>query len=239
MQLAILGNQQLTMGTREIAEMLGKNHSDIKRSAYRLAESGVIGGCQPLAESPYTHEQNEQTYVEYRLNKRDSLVLVAQNCPEFTAAIVDRWQELEAKQAPAVPRTYAEALLEAGRLALEVERQAGQLALAAPKVEFVDKYVASTGNLCFRQVAKLLKIKENDLRDFMIQRKILYRLAGKLTPYADHIDAGRFEVKAGVAEHGHAYSQAKITTKGVEWLAGELAKHNARMAVAANDNQGW
>ncbi|MGL4754510.1 MAG: phage antirepressor KilAC domain-containing protein [Aeromonadaceae bacterium] len=105
-------------------------------------------------------------------------------------------------------------------------------------MEFVDKYVTSTGNLGFRQVAKLLKIKEGDLRDFMIQRKILYRLAGKLTPYADHIDAGRFEVKAGVAEHGHAYSQAKITPKGVEWLAGELAKHNARMAVAANDNGG-
>lgn len=240
MKLAILGNQQLTMGTREIAEMLGKNHSDIKRSADRLAESGVIGGCQPLAESPYTHEQNGQTYVEYRLSKRDSLILVAQNCPEFTATIVDRWQELEAKQAPALPN-FADPVAAARAWADAVEQKQAaeqQLALAAPKVEFVDKYVTSTGNLGFRQVAKLLKIKENDLRDFMIQRKIMYRLAGKLTPYADHIDAGRFEVKAGVAEHGHAYSQAKITPKGFEWLAGELAKHSARMAVAANDNGG-
>lgn len=243
MQLAILGNQQLTMGTREIAEMLGKNHSDIKRSAYRLAESGVIGGCQPLAESPYTHEQNGQTYSEYRLNKRDSLVLVAQNCPEFTAAIVDRWQELEAKQAPTLPN-FADPVAAARAWADAVEQKQvaeRQLALAAPKVEFVNKYVAATGNLSFRQVAKLLKVKEPELRDFLLGRRIMYRLAGVLTPYAEHIEAGRFEVKAGVADHGdssHAYSQVKMTPKGVEWLAGELAKHNARMAVAANDNGG-
>lgn len=238
--LQIIKSDQITMGTREIADMLGKRHADIMRSAERLWESGVIGGSTPLAHTPYTHEQNHQEYTEYRLAKRDCLILVAQNCPEFTAAIVDRWQELEAKQAPQLPRTYAEALLEAGRLALEVEQQAQQLALAAPKVEFVDKYVAATGNLGFRQVAKLLKVKEPELRDFLIDNRIMYRLAGVLTPYAEHINAGRFQLKAGVAEHGdssHAYSQAKITPKGVEWLAGELAKHQATQAVATKDNE--
>lgn len=235
--LKIIESQEITMGTREIAEMLGKQHSNIKISAERLAAAGVIG---TLAPQEFTHLNN--TYIEYRLNKRDSLILVAQNSPEFTARIVDRWQELEAKQAPAIPKTYAEALLEAGRLAMEVERQAEQLSLAAPKVEFVDKYVTATGGLGFRQVAKLLKVKEPELRGFLLGRRIMYRLAGVLTPYAEHIEAGRFEVKTGVAEHGdssRAYSQAKITPKGVEWLAGELAKHQARQAVAAaNDNQG-
>lgn len=240
--LKIIESQEITMGTREIAAMLGKRHDNIKVSAERLAAAGVIGGGAALQETPYIDPQNRQTYYEYRLNKRDSLILVAQNCPEFTAAIVDRWQELEARQAPAIPKTYAEALLEAGRLAMEVERQAEQLSLAAPKVEFVDKYVTATGGIGFRQVAKLLKVKEPELRGFLLGRRIMYRLAGVLTPYAEHIEAGRFEVKTGVAEHGdssRAYSQAKITPKGVEWLAGELAKHQARQAVAAaNDNQG-
>lgn len=213
---------QLTMGTREIAEMLGKKHSNIKISAERLAESGVIG---TLAPQEFTHNNN--TYTEYRLGKRDCLILVAQNCPEFTAAIVDRWQELEGQQTPAIPQTYAAALLEAGRLALELEQSQQQLALAAPKVEFVDRYVTATGNLGFRQVAKLLKAKEQDLRAFLIENRIMYRLAGSLTPYQNHIDAGRFNVKTGVADHGdssHAFTQAKFTPKGVEWLAGELAK---------------
>lgn len=140
-------------------------------------------------------------------------------------------EKLKALGRQQVPQTYAAALLEAGRLAMELEQSQAQLAIAAPKAEFVDRYVESTGNLGFRQVAKLLKVKETDLREFLIGNKVMYRLAGVMTPYADHIDAGRFVVKAGMAEHGdssHAYSQAKFTPKGVEWLAGELAKHEAK-----------
>ena len=51
---------------------------------------------------------------------------------------------------------------------MELEQSQAQLAIAAPKAEFVDRYVESTGNLGFRQVAKLLKVKETDLREFLI-----------------------------------------------------------------------
>ena len=230
MNQLIAMSSEMTMGTKEISDLLGKNHSDIKRSADRLKESGVIGGSQPLAESKFSNEQGRE-FMEYRLNKRDSLVLVAQNCPELTAAIVDRWQELESASKPQIPQTYAAALLEAGRLAMEFEQSQVQLAIAAPKAEFVDKYVQSTGNLGFRQVAKLLNVKETELREFLISNRVMYRLGGALTPYAEHIDAGRFEVKAGMADHGdttHAYQKAKFTPKGVEWLAGELAKSEAK-----------
>lgn len=118
----------------------------------------------------------------------------------------------------------------------ELENAQQQLALAAPKVEFVDRYVTATGNLGFRHVAKLLKAKEPDLRAFLIENRIMYRLAGSLTPYQNHIDAGRFDVKTGVADHGdssHAFTQAKFTPKGVEWLAGELAKAQIANAIKA------
>lgn len=89
-------NQPLTMSTREIASLLNKNHSDIKRSANRLSDAGIL--TKPLAESEFEHRGN--TYTEYLLEKRDCLILVAQNSPEFTAAIVDRWQELESQSKP-------------------------------------------------------------------------------------------------------------------------------------------
>ena len=57
---------------------------------------------------------------------------------------------------------------------------------------------------------------------------------GEWAPYAQHIEAGRFEVKTGVAEHedgSHAFSQAKFTAKGVEWIAGEWAKAQVRGAA--------
>ena len=219
MNQLIAMNAEITMGTREIAEMLGKRHDNIKASAARLIESGVI--LTPVVQG-FEHRGN--TYTEYRLNKRDSLVLVAQNCPEFTAAIVDRWQELEEQAKPQVPQTYAAALLEAGRLAMELEQSQQQLAIAAPKAEFVDRYMSAPETFGFRQVAKKLHMKENELRDFLMDNRVMYYLSGRLTAYANHVDAGRFEQVSGVAGNDHAYTQSKFTTKGVEWLAGEIAK---------------
>jgi len=99
-----------------------------------------------------------------------------------------------------------------------------QLEAAKPALEFVDKYVDSTGLKGFRQVAKLLNIKEPDLRAFLDDKQIMYKLSGEWVPYANHIDAGRFAVKAGTADNGHAFNSAKFTPKGIKWLAGEIAK---------------
>ena len=116
-------------------------------------------------------------------------------------------------------------MLEAGRLAQLTEQQAEQLAIAAPKVEFVDHYVtAESGSKGFRQVAKLLCANESALRKFLTEEKIMYRLGGEWMPYQNHIDAGRFEVKTGVAGE-HSFNQAKFTAKGVNWIAGLWGQH--------------
>lgn len=154
MNSIIAMTSEMTMGTKEIADLLSKNHSDIKRSAERLQESGAIGGNQPLAESTFTNEQGRE-FAEYRLAKLDSITLVAQNCPQFTAALVKRWDELERGAAqPAIPQTYAAALLEAGRLALELEQSQQQLAIAAPKADVFDKVMERETLLNATQVAQ-------------------------------------------------------------------------------------
>lgn len=154
MNSLIAMTSEMTMGTKEIADLLGKQHHHIKASADFLVSKKAIHGGVALTETPYANKQNGQTYYEYRLNKRDSLILVAQNCPELTAAIVDRWQELEEKQAPAIPQTYAAALLEAGRLALELEQSQQQLAIAAPKADVFDKVMERETLLNATQVAQ-------------------------------------------------------------------------------------
>lgn len=225
----LIVNGAVTMSSREIADLVQSKHSDVKRSAERLVAGGVL--TAPLAQFDFEHNGN--VYQEYRFNKRDSLVVVARLSPEFTAAVVDRWQELEEGRSISVPRSLPEALRLAADLAEQKEQLTLQLAAAAPKVEFVDRYCSASGSLSFRQVAKLLKAKETEFRLFLIENDIMYRLGGALTPRHQHIDAGRFEVKTGTSTtSNHAFSQARFTAKGVRWIGGLWAEHIAKGKAA-------
>lgn len=212
----IASGAQRTMSSRELAQLSEKRHDNVMRVCRDLRSSGV---CPQIEEAPYTDQQNGQTYTECRANQRDSYVIMARLSPEFTARLVDRWQELEQAAAPAIPQTYAAALRLAAEQAEKIERQAAALALTAPKVAVVDRYMDATGTQTFRQVAKLLQAREPAFRAFLAARGIMYQLAGSWVPYAEHIDAGRFVVKTGSADNGHAYSTARFTPRGVAWVA--------------------
>lgn len=209
MNQLIAMNAEITMGTREIAEMLGKEHSNIKISAERLSASGIL--TLALQESEFTNDRG-RVYTEYRLNKRDCLILVAQNCPEFTAAIVDRWQELEAAQKPQIPQTYAAALLEAGRLALELEQTEAQLVIAAPKAAIVDRVMERTNLLNATQVAQQVGMSAVKLNRYLDSVGGVYNRGVKRGRVFQQnwITAGFGEMKQ--TEQG--YPQALFTTSG-------------------------
>ena len=226
-------NVSRTMSSREIAELVGSRHDKVKQSIERLAARVDSNGASVIALPPMGEVKNHlgQTVTEYHVSKRDSFVVVAQLCPEFTAALVDRWQELESQQTPSVPKSYAAALIEAGRLAQLVEDQSQQLAIAAPKSEFVDRYVESTGLKGFRQTAKLLGVNEARFREFLIVKRVMYRLGGEWQAYQNHVDAGRFDVRTGASDGGHVFNQAKFTPKGVNWVAGAWAQYILQVAL--------
>lgn len=216
----------VTMSSREIAELTDKRHDNVMRVCRDLKAAGVtpqIEECRVINELAGGRE-----FTEFKLNKRDSLVLVARLSPEFTGRVVDRWLELEVG-APAIPKSFSAALRLAAEQQEVIETQAAQLEAAKPAVEFVERYNDATGTKGFREVAKLLHANENQFREFLIDEKIMYRLGGVLTPYGSHIDAGRFCIRTGTAQgNGHAYNAARFTPKGITWVAGEWAKHQVQ-----------
>jgi phage regulator Rha-like protein len=82
---------RLTMSSREISKVVKSRHDSVKRTIERLAKAGAIG-LPPLVE--YIDRLGRPA-TEYVVGKRDSYVIVAQLSPQFTARLVDRWQELE------------------------------------------------------------------------------------------------------------------------------------------------
>jgi phage antirepressor YoqD-like protein len=197
----------------------------------------VLGaGCAKFI-AHHQNEQNGQSYAIYCLPKREACLVAMSYSYALQAKVFDRMCELEqavgAPRLPGVPQTFAQALRLAAEQAEVIEQQAAQLEAAKPAVEFVDRYCDATGALGFRQVAKVLKVKEHIFRDFLIEKKIMYRLGGALAPMAAHLDAGRFVVKAGhAASNNHAFNSARFTPKGVNWVAGEFAKHQVEQQLA-------
>ncbi len=203
----------LTMSSREIAEITHKEHKNVLRVIRDLIEQNLVAQIEPLK-----FEYRNQWFDYYELNKRDTFVVVARLSPEFTAAVVDRWQALENQQKPTalIPQSFSEALMLAAQLQAEKERN-------APKVAFVDHYVEVGTSKSFRETAKILKMPERALVNRLVEDKYLYRQSGVLLPYQSAHTKDLFTVKTGTAEHGHNYTQTRVTSKGIEFIASRYA----------------
>lgn len=203
-----------SMTSLDISELVNSRHDDTKRSIVRLAERGVIAR-PPVA--VVQKEANNRIYdVEVFVfageqGKLDSITVVAQLCPEFTAALVKRWYELENQNAVQLPQTFAEAL----QLAAD---QARQLELAAPKVQYFDR-VADTKNLLnASQVGKKVGMSAVKLNQYLADMGVYDRRIAGRTFAQWFIDKGYGEVKQ--TEQG--YPQSKFTNKGEQWVIEQL-----------------
>ncbi|EEY9247295.1 DNA-binding protein, partial [Escherichia coli] len=133
-------NDKASMTSVEIAELVGSQHSDVKRSIERLVAKNIIRK-PPMAVSEKINNlgfkvQYEHYLFEGEQGKRDSIIVVAQLCPEFTARLVDRWRELEEQ----VRKPMSEIEMVAA-MALEAVRQQKRLDKMEEKVSHVAETV--------------------------------------------------------------------------------------------------
>jgi phage regulator Rha-like protein len=160
--LMVANNESLTMSSREIARLVNSRHADLMRSIDRLSQKDVISSYTPMA---YTNDSNGQRYFEYLVCKRDTYIIVAQNSPEFTAALVDRWQELETK--PAL--THEQQVLMIATQLIETTKQRDEA--IATKAHINDKRTATLMNKASQDAKKIKKL-ESKVQDAGTYRSI-------------------------------------------------------------------
>lgn len=213
----------LTMSSREIAELCEKEHRHVARDIEVMFEQLEINpkGYVQI----WTHPQNGQSYREFMLPKDLTLTLVAGYSVKLRKRIIDRWLELENQQNPTalLPQNYLQALEQL--VASEKEKQALVLENKAmkPKADFVDLYVDIGTTKSLRETAKILNMPEKAMIAALERDKALYRQSGNLIPYSDKQSRGLFTVKTGTAEHGHNFTQTRVTSKGIQWIAQRYA----------------
>lgn len=219
-------NTELTMSSREIADLVESRHDSVKRTIERLAASRIIQ--QP----PMVEVKNHlgQTVQEYRLIKRDSYVVVAQLSPEFTARLVDRWQQLEEQTKHQIPQTYSEALRLAANLADQNIALQQEVEEIKPHALALKRISLSDGSECITDAAKTLQMRPKDLFALLSLHRWIYRRAGgkSWVAYEDKRQMGLLEHKTTIITTSdgieHARDQVLITSKGLTRLAVMLNK---------------
>lgn len=208
-------HNQNSITSLDISELVQSRHDKVKQSTERLAEREVIG-LPPMG--VVVKEANNRTYnVEVYVfsgeqGKLDSITVVAQLCPEFTAALVKRWYELENQNAVQLPQSFSEAL----QLAAD---QARQLELAAPKVQYFDTVVERSTLLNATQVAQKLGMSAMAMNKHLDQLNVYSRGVKRARVFQQwFIDKGFGELKQ--TELG--FSQPMFTTKGEAWVIEKL-----------------
>lgn len=138
MKLATINVTQ-TMSSLEIAKLTGKEHKNVLADIRRVLVEAEIEDAKFLA--PYKMNSG-QTATVYNLPRRECDLVVSGYSVKYRLAIIDRWQELEAQQTPKIPKTYAAALIEAGRLAEIVENQSLTIENQAHRLDEAKKWAS-------------------------------------------------------------------------------------------------
>ena len=139
-----------------------------------------------------------------------------------------------------IPKTYAEALLEAGRLAKIVEQQDkrileqdAQLEEQKPKVALANAIAFSDTSIDFNCYAKLIGTGRNKMMNKL--RDIGVLMKNSTLPYQKWMDAGYFEVSQEIKDNGRLVPYALVTGKGQVWLKQRIDHYDnlAKKAIAS------
>ncbi|WP_398471527.1 phage antirepressor KilAC domain-containing protein [Tardiphaga sp.] len=139
--------------------------------------------------------------------------------------------------APALPKSYAEALRELAATVETVERQQAEIVTMAPKADFHDAVAEAVNSQTMEAAAKVLGIGRNNLFKFLRNHKILQQ---NNRPYQTYLDLGHFSVVERVwrdrEDQAHTDTTTLVTGKGLIFLRKKLAEKqivNASTSVPA------
>lgn len=199
------------MTSQQIADLVGSRHDTVKKSIERMIGRGVISK-PPMADGiKAANGVATQVYIfSGEQGRLDSIVVVAQLSPEFTAALVKRWDELERGVAPAmqIPQSFAEALQLAANQALQIEQD-------APKVNFYNTVAERDNLMTVTQVATKLGMSAQALNKRLTA---LGAYDGRIkrckTFTSEFVTKGYGEMKVGSTGH----DQGLITQAGQAWI---------------------
>jgi len=235
-------NGTFAVDSREVAEMVEKNHAHLLRDI-----QGYIGILDP---NPILDSANffiPCVYLDAQKQERPCYLLTKKGCDMvankmtgekgiiFTALYVTKFEEMEKtlKGTPQIPQTFAEALRLAADLAEHNDQLKQQNAIMAPKAEFFDAVADSKDAIAIGEAAKVLDmgIGRNKLFEFLRKKKVLMH---NNQPYQAFVDRGYFRMIEQKYQTPEGETKISIKTlvyqKGLDYIR-RLFQDSRELAV--------
>lgn len=228
-------NGEQLVSARDLHELLEvkKDFSDWIKIYVNNSDYGFEDGLDYTTFKGNSTESTPRPRIEYILKLDMAKELAMLSKVEKGKEVRRYFIEVEKKyKALKVPQSYAQALLEAGRLALELEKvelenkvQKQLISEYEPKVTYYDKILQSVNSVNISQIAKDYGISGKELNDILNQEKVQYKQNGQWLLYSKYQDLGYTKSVTGES-NGFAWIRSKWTQKGRLFIHALLEKRN-------------
>lgn len=216
---------QKYLDSREVAEMVGKEHNmllrDIRRYVEQLGQS-KIAQSDFFKESTYKNKQNKEQPCYLVTKKGCEFIahkLTGVKGTEFTAKYINRFHEMEdtiKTQLPQGNDLIALAVIEAQKMIAERDKQIERM---KPKEIFADAVSASETSILVGDLAKLIsqngyKIGQKRLFEWLRTNNFLIKCgSSRNMPQQRFVEQGLFEIKESNIQNPDGSVRITRTTK--------------------------
>ena len=217
--------EQKYLDSREVAEMVGKEHNmllrDIRRYVEQLGQS-KIAQSDFFKESTYKNKQNKEQPCYLVTKKGCEFIahkLTGVKGTEFTAKYINRFHEMEDTIKTKLPQgndLIALAVIEAQKMIAERDKQIERM---KPKEIFADAVSASETSILVGDLAKLIsqngyKIGQKRLFEWLRTNNFLIKCgSSRNMPQQRFVEQGLFEIKESNIQNPDGSVRITRTTK--------------------------
>lgn len=242
----------LAVDSREVAEMVGKEHNklirDIRTYCEYLGQSN-FGHSDFFIESTYQSAQNK-TMPCYLITRKGCDMVANKMTGEkgvlFTAAYVDKFYKMEEKlKGNIIPSSLPEALRFAAelaeqkeKLALEVTQKTQIIGELKPKADYLDKLLKNKGLVTTTAIAKDYGMSAKTFNRTLHDLSIQFKQSGQWFLYAKYQDRGYTQSETVDITHKDGSKDVKMNTKWTQkgrLFLYDLLKENSLLPIIEQD----
>lgn len=218
---------QKTMTLKEITDLLKIRHDKAMDIVTKMAESPEFGTVSKI---DIVYNKQGQTVETYQLDKRQSIAVSAKLNTTQLMRVIDRWQELETKQAFQLPNfedpaeaaiAWASEFKQKQALQITVDAQTETIKIKDDLIRVSNEASIKAGEILISEFVKthdFIPVGRNQFYAWMRETHLCF--SERNEPYQKFVTAGYFTYRPTEELHGGKYRYIlRVTPRGKVWLA--------------------